>query len=451
MDTITPPLKTYGGPLQETNPFSQLHTFPEVVTTSPDSRITSDPRPRTAGQPSSIPTTTRPNKNTGGILRVITSSASPGSRKSSPASSPVTGDSSSQAEIVFNQEEEAQSQTIKLDKMMTPVSSVNPHAPSDVSSDFRLTTPATSGPEPSAASFFPEFSTPSARELRVKINQVAAFIHNSLSPNGRLPDRHPKNDAEEKQGGNRPDGKLPTRTSPKVTILRRDCSDHLIRGAKKSGMYMVTPDLRSRTIPVFCDMELHGGGWTLIQRRQDGSVNFNRMWDEYKSGFGELKGGEFWLGNDKIHLLTRTRDMMLRVELEDVDGMTGYAEYEQFKVASERLYYRLTVGGYSGTAGDALLFSKSYDHNNRPFTTPDKDHDRYPSGNCGAYYSSGWWFDACMAANLNGKYYFGRYKGVRNGIYWGTWHNISTEYYPTNERQAFRSVRMMIRPKGFAP
>uniref|UniRef100_A0A087YH57 Fibrinogen like 2 n=1 Tax=Poecilia formosa TaxID=48698 RepID=A0A087YH57_POEFO len=232
------------------------------------------------------------------------------------------------------------------------------------------------------------------------------------------------------------------------TVIR-DCSDHLLRGKTRSGLYLVTPDLRSSSFQVFCDMELDGGGWTLLQRRQDGSVSFNRPWVEYQAGFGVLDGGEFWLGNNKMHLLTRDRDMELRVELEDFDGVTEHAQYEHFRVASERLRYRLTVGGYSGTAGDALRFSKTYDHNNRAFTTPDRDNDRYPSGNCGAYYSSGWWFDACMAANLNGKYYFGKYKGVRDGIFWGTWHNISTEYYPTNERQSFKSVRMMTRPKSF--
>nr|XP_040024620.1 fibroleukin-like [Gasterosteus aculeatus aculeatus] len=140
-------------------------------------------------------------------------------------------------------------------------------------------------------------------------------------------------------------------------------------------------------------MELDAGGWTLLQRRQDGGVSFNRTWDEYRSGFGELDGGEFWLGNNMMHLLTRDRDMVLLVELEGFDGVMEYAEYEHFRVGSERMRYRLTVGAYSGTAGDALRFSKSYDHNNRAFTTPERDNDRYPSGNCGAYYSSGWWFD----------------------------------------------------------
>lgn len=240
-------------------------------------------------------------------------------------------------------------------------------------------------------------------------------------------------------------------SSSTAVTVNRDCSDYALRGETQSGVYLVTPDLRSKSFSVFCDMEHHGGGWTLLQRRQDGSVSFNRTWAEYRAGFGELDGREFWLGNNIIHMLTRERDMVLRVELEDFDGEMGYAEYAQFRVSSERTRYTLSVGAYSGTAGDALRFSKSYDHNNRPFTTPDRDNDRYPSGNCGAYYSSGWWFDACMAANLNGRYYAGKYKGVRDGIFWGTWYKISTEYYPTNDRQSFKSVRMMIRPKGFAP
>ncbi|XP_039988838.1 proteoglycan 4-like isoform X1 [Xiphias gladius] len=440
--TISLAPKTYNS--LETGPLPLLHTLPEGFKMSSNSRITSDLRPQTASQPSSIPMTTRPNKIIRGTLPSVIPSTSPGATKLNLNSNT---DSSLKAKILPNVEETAPRQTQDPEKRMIPVPSPHAQTTSTLSPDFRSTTPATSGPEPLAA----ESSTPSARELRVKIKQVAAFLNNSLSLNGGSPDRNPKEHHKDNQGGSRSDHKPPTRLQFKVKAVKRDCSDHLLRGATKSGVYLVTPDIRSKSFPVFCDMELGGGGWTLLQRRQDGSVSFNRTWAEYRSGFGDLDGGEFWLGNNMIHLLTRHRDMVLRVELEDFDGAMEYAEYKQFKVASERLRYRLTLGVYSGTAGDALRFSKSYDHNNRPFTTPDRDNDRYPSGNCGAYYSSGWWFDACMAANLNGRYYRGRYSGVRDGIFWGTWHNISTEYYPTNDRRSFKTVRMMIRPSGFAP
>ncbi|XP_018585727.2 fibrinogen-like 2a [Scleropages formosus] len=242
----------------------------------------------------------------------------------------------------------------------------------------------------------------------------------------------------------------PVEGSVQFMIAPRDCSDYNALQDRRNGVYRVSPEIRNGTFEVYCDMESYGGGWTVLQQRLNGSVSFNRTWDDYKRGFGDLRS-DFWLGNDHIHLLTKAKDMVLRIELEDFNGVREYAKYERFYVANELLRYKLSVSGYSGTAGDALRFNKHYNHDQKFFTTPDKDNDMYPSGNCGAYYSSGWWFDACMSANLNGKYYHKRYKGVRNGIFWGTWHNVSSEYYPNNYRQAFKAVKMMIRPKNYAP
>ncbi|XP_077120834.1 fibroleukin [Ranitomeya variabilis] len=233
-----------------------------------------------------------------------------------------------------------------------------------------------------------------------------------------------------------------------IQIFFKDCSDYYKLGKRLNGIYQVMPDPRNKTFEVFCDMESMGGGWTVVQRREDGRISFNRTWDEYKNGFGN-QSGEFWLGNDRLHLLSKSSNMILRIELEDFKGMKEYAVYDQFYVANEYLKYKLSVNGYSGTAGDALHFSKQYNHDQKFFTTPDKDNDRYPSGNCGAYYSSGWWFDACMSANLNGKYYEKEYKGVRNGIFWGTWQGVSEENL-NSFRQAFKTARMMIRPKDFS-
>ena len=84
----------------------------------------------------------------------------------------------------------------------------------------------------------------------------------------------------------------------------------------------------------------------MFQKRLDGSVDFDRVWNDYKQGFGNLST-EFWLGLDKIHRLTKGRSK-LRVDLEDFNGQTAYAEYDLFEVADEGNKYRLTIGTYSG-------------------------------------------------------------------------------------------------------
>ena len=121
-------------------------------------------------------------------------------------------------------------------------------------------------------------------------------------------------------------------------------------------MYTINPD-GGNPIPVLCDMTTDGGGWTVFQRRLDGSVDFYRDWKAYKEGFGSLSG-EFWLGNDNLHRLTDANDVMLRVDLEDFEENITYAEYKTFKVADEVDNYRLTLGEYSGTAGDSFMYQR---------------------------------------------------------------------------------------------
>ena len=94
-------------------------------------------------------------------------------------------------------------------------------------------------------------------------------------------------------------------------------------------------------------MTSSGGGWTVFQRRVDGSCDFYRGWNDYKNGFGDLDG-EFWLGLDKINRLSNSGEDVLRVDLEDFENETRYAHYSKFAVAGETDKYRLTVGGYAG-------------------------------------------------------------------------------------------------------
>ena len=127
----------------------------------------------------------------------------------------------------------------------------------------------------------------------------------------------------------------------------QNCAEVYKSGDKISGVYKINPDGLGE-FEVFCDQKTAGGGWTVFQKRRDGSVDFFRAWDDYKRGFGNLNA-EFWLGLDKIHRLTVSGgSYKLRVDLEDIHGKTAFAEYSSFSVTSERAKYQLNLGSYSG-------------------------------------------------------------------------------------------------------
>ena len=132
----------------------------------------------------------------------------------------------------------------------------------------------------------------------------------------------------------------------------KNCGEVFKAGKRISGVYTIDPD-NAGAFDVFCDQTTAGGGWTVFQKRLDGSVDFYRGWDSYKQGFGNLNG-EFWLGLDKINRLTKQRSR-LRVDLEDTTGKTAYAEYDFFGVASEKSNYKQSLGAYSGICFDPFL------------------------------------------------------------------------------------------------
>ncbi|XP_070768994.1 fibrinogen-like protein 1 [Enoplosus armatus] len=205
-----------------------------------------------------------------------------------------------------------------------------------------------------------------------------------------------------------------------------DCSQLFSSGSNSSGFYKIKPHGSPCPVRVYCDMS-DGGGWTVIQRRINGTERFNRSWAEYKDGFGDMDA-EFWLGNDNLHYITAQGNYSLRINLEDFDGHQRYAEYKSFKLANETDHYRLTFGAYAGTAGDALSgsdrvhVSEWASHQGIKFSTYDQDNDNY-KGNCAQEDKGGWWFNKCHSAHLNGMYYpGGHYSALTDdGVVWYTW------------------------------
>jgi len=229
-------------------------------------------------------------------------------------------------------------------------------------------------------------------------------------------------------------------TTPQ-NIRGYSCAELKEQGVTKSGIYYLL--IRGTSfwyLKVYCDMEAANGGWTVIQRRDDygeNRENFNRDWDDYKSGFGD-PDREFWLGNENIYMLTNAEDYSLRVELEDFEGNKRYAEYSSFKLYSEREQYKLEIGGYTGNAGDSLN-DPWYGSNLSPFSTYNRDNDR-SSLNCASMLKGGWWWKSC-GRGLNGIYLTDPQDlTARQGIVWFRWRGWD---------YTLKRATMMIRPRHY--
>lgn len=74
-----------------------------------------------------------------------------------------------------------------------------------------------------------------------------------------------------------------------------DCQDAFDKGERESGgMFFLKPYPTWKVIKAICQFD-STSGWTVIQRRLDGSVDFDRDWADYVHGFGDVIG-EYWIG-----------------------------------------------------------------------------------------------------------------------------------------------------------
>ncbi|CAC5392312.1 Ryncolin-2,Angiopoietin-2,Angiopoietin-related protein 1,Ficolin-2,Ficolin-3,Ryncolin-3,Ficolin-1,Fibrinogen C domain-containing protein 1-B [Mytilus coruscus] len=211
-----------------------------------------------------------------------------------------------------------------------------------------------------------------------------------------------------------------------VNLPAEDCSFYKNTG-QPTGVYTIYPEHLPNGISVYCDMDIDEGGWTVIQRRFNGSVDFYRNWDEYKSGFGNV-AGEHWLGNEYIYQMTRGNSYVLRIDLQAFDGNTGYVKYFTFTVADGTDDYRLTLGEYCGTVGEDGTYGMMY-NNNAQFKTKDKDDTaRGSNPPCSEKLHSGWWFQQyCSTVNLNGEWTVDDRPDSINWRYWETYLNKGLE------------------------
>lgn len=227
-----------------------------------------------------------------------------------------------------------------------------------------------------------------------------------------------------------------------------DCEDALKNGFTKSGIYRIKPKASFRPFPVWCDMELQGGGWIVIQARFDGLVDFFTTWTEYRNGFGSVDS-EHWLGNNFIRQITQNNDYELIFEL------TGYeaneyasAKYSPFRIGSEDEKYKLEIGTFTGEGEIVDQFTY---HNGSMFTTKDSDNDVWKEQNCADRMQAGWWYKSCNLVNVNGVWMSkGRSIATRGelssnneiGITWAGVFQLRRQYV-----YSLKSVEMKVRKR----
>ncbi|RUS83466.1 hypothetical protein EGW08_008782 [Elysia chlorotica] len=202
-------------------------------------------------------------------------------------------------------------------------------------------------------------------------------------------------------------------------VVSNACEKGMLAFLTPTFPYPVTFPKNTLSFPFPCDGVTDGGGWIIIQRRAAGNTDFNRTWADYKHGFGSFDS-DFWLGNDKIYTITRRGTYELLVEMR-YNGTRAYAHYDRFSIADENHQevehsgysrrttsrsYKLSLGAYSGDAGDSLRESDG-----QAFSTRDRDRDASP-GNCALEYGGGWWFVGCGYSCLNGRWGADSNKGV---------------------------------------
>jgi len=182
----------------------------------------------------------------------------------------------------------------------------------------------------------------------------------------------------------------------------RDCLDiYRADPHTPSGRYQVTVTSSygsTKSLSVWCDMS-NGGGWTVFQKRFDGSVDFYQGIKSYEQGFGSIDE-EFWLGLQNMYEMTAGHQNSLRVDIVDYAGNHSYEQYGGFSVG-QGSDYRLHVNSNpSGTTNGHLEY-----YNNMAFSAKDMDRDTFTSGSCAERFHGAFWYNACLQkSNMNGLY-----------------------------------------------
>lgn len=214
---------------------------------------------------------------------------------------------------------------------------------------------------------------------------------------------------------------------PIVTSLNGSCCEVISIEFKfstslRSRVYNITNFCGEceETAEGFCDGTTDGGGWLVVQRRKDGSIDFNRDWVDYEEGFGSLTG-EFWYGLRPLHCLTKQGQWHLRVDYTFSNGTNSHLFYKTFAVGSASSQYQLTLSGFNGPSSSDPM--GRHPLSGMKFSTKDRENDisnRHCAVNGDGSNAGGWWYNNCAEFNPNNQY-----KSIYSMFLHGEWRSLT--------------------------
>jgi hypothetical protein len=182
----------------------------------------------------------------------------------------------------------------------------------------------------------------------------------------------------------------------KVIIYVVDCKslydEPSYEGRRRVGVHSIYVEGLGHR-PMYCDMK--DGGWTFIQRRSFGDVDFSRGMDDYINGFGDPAHPAYWIGLEMMHRLTSIPGTTSTVRIKSLDHSTNtYIDQGEYNVSvgDRTSGYMLHVGESNPLSSNSevrpIMGLRSGD--GMRFSTVDHDLDsNCPAGIGGG---GGWWY-----------------------------------------------------------
>ncbi|KAH8336102.1 hypothetical protein KR074_002143, partial [Drosophila pseudoananassae] len=131
-----------------------------------------------------------------------------------------------------------------------------------------------------------------------------------------------------------------------------------------------------------------GSGWLNVYRKHDFSTTFNRTYEDYERGFGDVEIGwhdEFFIGLNRLHRLTNGKPHEVFLI-----AFGGIERCDHFFVGGRSEGYE--VRSIGNCTGGARMMPKQ----GSKFSTFDRDLDRVRGRNLAEEWGFGWWFDTGM-------------------------------------------------------